>query len=303
MTVCIAGINVGESGPLIIAACDRKISFFGGYFSAEGVAMKIAGVNLNWCLMFSGPVSPLVPLVESMRTKMNKHKTPSGVAVFARKCSEVYKKERRLLIENEVLCDYDIETYAEYLDQKKKEPELFAAITERIKDEEENWNLLFAGFDATARPHIFVIKERGRIQYCDTEGFAAIGSGGWRSLVALSSYPFRRGLPLSRAIFGIAAAKFAAESEAEGVGEDTVLTIIEPATNNAPIMLDHCIGKLRKLWKELPRFPKDAEVEVWKGLTEMMYAPGIANNPFFKALAKRNSSSMQSGAQTSGPEQ
>jgi hypothetical protein len=309
VTVCIAGINWSQTRPLIIAACDRKISFYGGEFSAEGVAMKIAGINRNWSLMFSGPVSPMVPLIEAIKAKFGRGKAPTGVAIFARQCSEVYRAERRSIIENEVLTDYDIETYDEYLEQKKKEPELYTSLTERIKTEEESWSLLFTGFDSKMRPHIFVIKERGRIQYCDTEGFAAIGSGGWRSLVALSSYPFRRNLSLSQAVFGVAAAKFAAESQADGVGEDTVLAILEPKVDLSPVMSDQRVNNLRKLWKGLDRFPKDAESEIWEGLTEMTYVPGINRNSWFKALRQQQEiralaqppqkGSTQSGAQKS----
>jgi len=287
VTVCIAGINWSQSRPLIIASCDRKISFYGGYFSAEGVAMKITGLNKNWSLMFSGPVSPMVPLVEAIKEEMQYEQRPSSVREFARQSSYIYKSERKALIENEVLSDYDIENYAEYVALKKSEPELYAAVTEKIKDEEENWNLLFAGFDIKQKPHIFVIKERGRIQYCDTEGFAAIGSGGWRSLVALSSYPFRRNLAISKAIFAVATAKFAAESEAEGVGEDTVLAILEPKASISPVMPDQCVNKLREIWKGLPRVTEEAESAVWEGIAAMSWLPGIKQDSWFRESAQQ----------------
>lgn len=40
MTVCIAGINHSSAEAVIIAICDRKISFAGGSFSADGDAME-----------------------------------------------------------------------------------------------------------------------------------------------------------------------------------------------------------------------------------------------------------------------
>src|ERR1700733_13022036 len=233
VTVCIAGINNSQgSGPLIIVACDRKISFYGGSFSAESEAQKITKANRNWSIMFAGNISTLVPLIEAITASIKTEIATVGVRHFARQCSAIYKVERVSLIENEILVDYDISSYAEYRELKKSEPQLYSAISEKIKETEEDWSLLIAGFDAKKRPHIFVISERGRIQYCDIEGFAAIGSGGWRSLGALSSYEFNRWLSFSQAVFGIAAAKFASESEADGVGEETDLVILEPGTKN-----------------------------------------------------------------------
>src|SRR5260370_6038093 len=99
VTVCIAGINHANWGPVIITACDRKIAF-GRYLSAEGIAMKITGMNRDWSLMFAGDISPLVPLVEAIKEKMQKRKAVS-IRKFARECSAVYKAERPALIENE----------------------------------------------------------------------------------------------------------------------------------------------------------------------------------------------------------
>jgi len=301
VTVCIAGINYSQPSPIIIVACDRKISFFGGYFTAEGIAMKVTGINRNWSLMCAGPTSPLVPLVEAIKEGMAKQKATGGVRRFARQCSTIYNAERPELIEREVLVDYGIDTYAEYLDTKKSEPQLYAAITEKIKEEEEKWSLLFAGFDSKKQPHIFVVSERGRIQYCDTEGFAAIGSGGWRSLVALSSYQFKRNLPFSQAVFGIAAAKFAAESEAEGVGKETILAILEPKTKASPVMSDRRMDSLKALWSNLPRFPKEAEAEVWDGINEMTFIPEVKNNPLFRAFLVRQREVRPLTSQTSVP--
>lgn len=299
MTVCIAGINHAPWGPVIITACDRKIAF-GSYFSAEGVAMKITGINRDWSLMFAGHISPLVPLVEAIKERMQKRKTES-IRQFARECSAVYKAERPSLIENEVLGDYDIRTYDEYVAFSRSADKLDLALhdklKEKIKEAEENWNLLFAGFDSTKKPHIFVICEGGKIQYCDTEGFAAIGSGGWRSLVALSSYQFNRSLPFSQAVFGIAAAKFAAES-AEGVGEKTILAVLEPDTETSPVWSEMRMRELKTHWAQLPRFPKEAEAEVWQGIVEMTYIPQVSNNPMIAAYLAAQKAK-QSAVQTS----
>jgi 20S proteasome alpha/beta subunit len=265
MTVCIAAISHSNPWPLIIAACDRKLSFFDGYVSAEGVAMKIAGINDNWTVMFSGPVSPMTALVYAVTERMEKKKQ-TNVRTFARLCRAVYRQERKALIESEVLGEYDIESYDEYLAMRKTEPEFHAQLGAKIREEEGNWNLLFAGFCKEGRAHIFTIEEAGKIGFHDAEGYAAIGSGGWRALLSLSSYPFKRSLPLSEAIFGVAAAKFSAES-ANGVGEETNLTVLEPGRDTSPVFSDPSIKELRKMWIDLPRFPgNNASEVVWKQL-------------------------------------
>jgi hypothetical protein len=118
--------------------------------------------------------------------------------------------------------------------------------------------LLFAGFDKGRRAHIFSITECGRITFHDAVGYAAIGGGALRALLSVSALPFAKRLPLSLGIWGILAAKFAAES-ADGVGEETVLTILEPCTRSSPVFDEYQIKKLRTMWENLPRFPSGDE--------------------------------------------
>lgn len=265
MTVCIAGINQSNPQPYIISACDRKISFMGGWSSAEGIAMKITGINRDWTVMFSGPTSPMTALIEAISEQGNKMRGMDFRA-FARACRHLYMRERKLIIESEVLGEYDIDSYAEYEGMRKSDPQFYAKLKEKIDDTEAEWSLLFAGFDGGRRPHLFTITGCGKISFCDKEGYAAIGSGAWRALLALSAYPFRRAIPFSEAIFGIVASKFYAEA-ADGVGEETILTVLEPKSKNSPVFWDNSITSLRKMWRELPRFPGEkATGEIWKEL-------------------------------------
>ena len=93
--------------------------------------------------------------------------------------------------------------------------------------QEQEWNLLFTGFDQTGRPHIFVITEFGKIQYCDTQAFAVIGSGTWAAQYTLTRSGFNKNLSRGDAAYALLAAKFAAES-ADGVGENTAFMIFKP---------------------------------------------------------------------------
>src|SRR6266403_328306 len=64
---------------------------------------------------------------------------------------------RKKIIETEILSQYDLSSYQEYLDLKPTGVTLFDAITKEIRAAEENWYLLFCGFDDDGEAHIFVI--------------------------------------------------------------------------------------------------------------------------------------------------
>lgn len=287
MTVCIAGISYSNPQPFILAACDRKLSFFGGWISAEGIATKLSGLNKDWTVMFAGPTSPMVALIDGIRERVEKLR-PTNFRPFARICRDVYRAERKLLIESEVLGNYDIDNYAEYAAMRKTDPSFHSEVSKKITEVEQEWNLLFAGFDRRRRPHLFTITENGAIGFYDAVGYAAIGSGALRALLALSSYPFEKALPLSMAIFGLVAAKFAAEST-EGVGEQTVLTVLEPRTERSPAFNDITIKSLRHMWKALPRFAgQDATAAIWKELVNFQNLGWLSENkPLKPSSAER----------------
>lgn len=248
----------------------------GGWSSADGIAMKISGINPNWTVMFSGSTSPMTALIEAITERGNKLRGMDFRA-FARECRRIYMEERKLIIESEVLGDYDIDSYSEYEALRKSDPQFHAKLKEKVDDAEADWSLLFAGFDRKKKAHLFTVTGCGRISFCDKEGYAAIGSGAWRALLALSSYPLKRTLPFSEAIFGVIASKFYAEG-AEGVGAETVLTVLEPKIKNSPAFWDYRVNSLRKLWAELPRFPgPQATEEIWQELTNFQHFGYLKN--------------------------
>jgi len=219
--------------------------------------------------MFSGSVSPMTAMIDAI-TERTKGMRRTDFRQFSRICRAVYRDERKKLIENEVLGDYDIETYSEYMSLSKSantaDRSLYESVKPKVREMENDWSLLFAGFDRHRRAHLFTITDSGRISYRDKIGFAAIGSGEWLAQVALSSYPFKRPLPLSHAIFGIASAKFAAEAAGQ-VGQETILTILEPNSLSSPVFWDHTIDALRKHYLQLTRFPSEGtSIVIWKEL-------------------------------------
>ncbi len=235
MTICAAVSNHGS----IIIVSDTKLTFFGGSISAEGIADKQRMVNDDWEVLFAGDVSTLTPMLEAI-VETGKKVGRMSLRQFARLCAKTYREERERIIEDEILPEYDIATYNEYLSLKLSDPKLFEAIASKIEEAQEKWQLLFCGFDRLKHPHLFVISGRGKIEYCDTQSFAAIGSGAWAAYVALASYPYRSFLNQDEAAYCLLAAKFAAES-AEGVGEQTNLVVMDHDNHYSSLILQETV--------------------------------------------------------------
>ena len=72
MTLCAAGINRDQNR--IVAICDRKVSFWGGSFAGDGMAFKLRTLSQQWYVMFAGPNSPLVPLLDAVTEAVAKIK-------------------------------------------------------------------------------------------------------------------------------------------------------------------------------------------------------------------------------------
>jgi hypothetical protein len=217
--------------------------------------------------MFVGENSSLVALIDAVKERVENVKE-NTLRSFALLCSKAYRLERRTIVETKILAKYDIDSYADYLGLKNSDRTFFDAIAKEIEKTEENWHLLFCGFDKKNSPHIFVISEFGRIQYCDIEGFAAIGSGAWAAVIALSSFPFNRRMKIGEAIFAMLAAKYTAEETADGVGAETVFVVLRPSPppEGVPGISQKSIRLFRKKWKTLPKIPKGAGQELERDL-------------------------------------
>ncbi len=97
----------------------------------------------------------------------------------------------------------------------------FVEIDEHIKRVQE---LLFADFDDTESPHIFVIAGSGNVEYCDFQGRAAIGTGGLAAPLWMSFYGYASPMKLADRVFGSVSAKFFAE-RASDVGKETIVVV------------------------------------------------------------------------------
>jgi hypothetical protein len=224
VTLCAAGISYDEK-PSIVLICDKKVSFFGGHFAGENIALKVTTIHESWSVMFAGENSPLVPLVDAIKSSAWRS-SQNTLRKFARLCSALYRGERKKIIETDILSKYDISSYGEYRALLKTDSSLYDAITKDIETMEEQWNLLFFGYDKNGQPHVFVITEYGKIQFCDIEGFAAIGSGAWAAVMTLALLRYNQRKGLGDCVYRLLAAKFTAEQTADGVGEDTLIAVM-----------------------------------------------------------------------------
>jgi hypothetical protein len=260
--------------------------------TAEGIVWKLQTVHRKWRVMFSGDNSSMVALVDAVKTDAASA-NGDNVRSFARICSKAYREERERILESEVLAEHDVNSYDEYLKLKESDRDFFEALTGNIRKVEEKWNLLFFGFDKSDRPHIFVIAEFGKIQWCDAEGFAAIGSGTWAFWTAMSRFRFDRYASRGETMWSVLSAKFAAES-AEGVGEDTLFFIFKPTDrpgDTVPGLIPRHVKELREKWHQLPRIPEGAADAMEREIRITESRPGYkVPNPlkgFYKPEAAR----------------
>lgn len=264
VTICAAAINrKSPTSPAIInIAFDQKLSLAGGVISADGSIWKLRKLNSKWCVMFAGDTSSLFALREAV-IEVAQYESKVRVLTFARSCSKAFREERKSLIETDILAKYDIESYSEYLKLKDEDRKFFDSITKEIEKAEEDWSLLFAGFDDLDEPHIFVISGFGKFQYCDLDGFACIGSGMWPAYASLAAYSYNIYLPEGEAIYSLLTAKFAAET-ADGVGQTSVFLSFRANDRNrsVPGLRPEAIQRLREEWKSLPKIPEGISAEL-----------------------------------------
>jgi hypothetical protein len=266
VTVCIAGIHEGRAGASILLVCDRRISIFGGWFSQDGNA-KYQPIHKDWICMFAGNVEETNLLIHEVISSLSKLKSSTFSKVVDR-CRKAYSTARLRLIETQVLPNFDIATYKEFKQLQKSDEALYLNIQAKIKEAQEDWHLLFAGFDNLGRPHLFVIAGAGTVEYCDSQRVAAIGSGSFAALVWLSFYGYHYHRTLGHSIFGAVTAKFFAE-RAQDVGQTTVVSLIKSGVNALIHMNDDEVANIRKAWERLPKYSDEAVQEIENRMEQM----------------------------------
>jgi hypothetical protein len=265
VTVCIAGIHEYRSDSSILLVCDRRISMFGGWFSQDGYA-KFTPLHRDWYGMFAGGVE------ETKLMLGHASQSLAGLPVLSFEnvvecCRRAYTTVRKRLIETQILPDFDILTYQEFRDLEKTAEALYLTIQAKIKEEQEHWSLLFAGFDNQRIPHLFVISGAGTVEYHESQKVAAIGSGAFAALIWLGFYDYHFRGPLGHALFGILSAKFFAE-RAQDVGKTTVASLIKSGINGIIHLNESEIDNVRQSWEELPKYSDVAAQELQNRMEE-----------------------------------
>jgi hypothetical protein len=250
VTVCIAAIHQDRSGPSIITASDRRFSLLGGWFSEEG-RQKFRSIHPEWIGMFAGGAEEAKQMLDAIVPAMRRLKVNSFDKVVDC-CRFAYRKQRRRLVETGILSDYNIKTYAEFRALRQSDEALFLEIDEHIKRAQENWSLLFAGFEDTGSPHIFVISGSGKVEYCDFQGRAAIGTGALAALLWTSFFGHVSSMRLGDRIFGTVSAKFFAE-RASDVGRKTIVVVKRAKCGYGIVFSEGEIEDARKAWSDLPK--------------------------------------------------
>jgi len=267
--------------------CDRRISLFGAWFSQDGHA-KFTQVHHDWFGMFAGGIEETNLMLKEVNRSLSDLKAvPFEKAVDH--CRLAYSKVRKRLVETQILPEFDISTYQQFKRLKRKDEALYLKIQDKISSAEENWNLLFAGFDGLRTPHLFVISGPGNVQYCDSQKYAAIGSGAFAALVWLSFCGYGSRRPLGELLFGAMSAKFFAE-RAQDVGEMTVVSTVRSDMYGLLHFNQEEIAKVRAAWNALPKFSEDAVKELEAHMQQ-------AHQLLRAAFAARPLSTFQTSAQ------
>jgi len=81
----------------------------------------------------------------------------------------------------------------------------------------------------------------------------------------LATYPYTPSLGLPEAAYCLLAAKFAAEA-AEGVGEETYVSVLAPSQDLFSFVLTTTTDSVREKWRNLPRIPEGAADEIREDL-------------------------------------
>jgi hypothetical protein len=249
--VCIAVIHRDKAqGASIIAASDRRISLFGGWFSDEG-RTKFRSIHPEWEALFAGNVEETKIMLDAVTVALKKLRANQFDKVV-NCCRRAYAKQRVRLLETTVLPDFDIYTYREYKELRQSDEALFLEIAGVVRKAEQNWGLLFAGFDEESIPHLFVISGAGIVEYCDYISRAAIGTGAYAALFWMSYEGFTGHPGLGETVLGTVWAKFFAE-RASDVGEQTIVTVMRPKHDYAIGLSDEEVDRARQAWNKLAK--------------------------------------------------
>jgi 20S proteasome alpha/beta subunit len=221
MTLCLASFT--ENNAYIVGICDAMIS--NDDWCGDSMAMKARPLPNDWCMMAAGDQSEATPILESVRASLLQNRDKSllsTVTYFQQAFYELLNSKIQHMLKP---FGMNLENYHEI------GPALgptFQSLLFKISTAFVDAKFLVFGYDSANNPHMFTIRDRGDVEYFDTPGIAAIGSGQTAALGHLFNQRHSRYRPYQRVLLNVCEAKFAAE-RAPGVGRTSLVVVVHPS--------------------------------------------------------------------------
>jgi hypothetical protein len=273
VTVCISAS--AENHEAIVSCVDTKMTITGATSIEPILGRKLCAMR-GWTILSSGTMCYAESLVDAFEALLQKA-PDNDPPTIKRLLEQALLEELPKFGAAQYLTPYGIEMPA-FLDPEKKKgfpdehwKELARSILEYSDKYDvelivSGWGQTQEAFSATtsnkADGYIFSASRDGVLMHSN-EGFYTCGVGGSSAHSLLSFFNYEPHLPLARAVYFVAAAKFMSE-RTEGVGKNTVLRIArrtgEGEWKGYFIQPDE-LEEIRKLWEEkgMPRIPDEAE--------------------------------------------
>ena len=220
MTTCIAAISQRYH---IVTASDTRLSF-GGSYSTDGI-VKEEAIHGEWGVMIAGSDMAEAPAVIHEVRRLLRERSGDLLTVKTA-FKSAYQLSRRQAMTDRFLSTFDM-TIDEFKKRGSKQlpQEIFTDLAFQMKSFNLGCTFLVFGFDEKALPHLFVVRNPGRIESYDKPGFWAIGAGASAALSMLSLlHQHSERSTLHETIYNVLAAKYSSES-ASDVGPETWLWI------------------------------------------------------------------------------
>lgn len=174
--------------------------------------------------MTAGDPSPATPILDYVGAAL--HATPDNTLQSTVICFEQAFDEQLSSLRKQILAPYGM-TLQNYHQIGPPLSETFQRILFEMSNVSLPTTFLVFGFDESKEPHIFTIRDKGRVEYFDMAGFWAIGSGQTASLGVLFNKNHSRFDSYQTVLWNLCEAKFAAEA-APGVGKGSFMVVLEP---------------------------------------------------------------------------
>lgn len=242
MTVCIAARCTEDDSFVTIS--DRMLS--NSWSSVENAALKKLDITPRWHVLYSGSPTEVMPILRRGRAAIGL--APSSITKATDAMENAYQKHRESLVNSKILSKFGL-TLRKFL---RDGPKLFTSqehsqILSKIDALQVGLDFLVYGYDNRNVAHLFYVKDPGKAESLDIEGYGVIGSGWVLAEASLTSRP----LPIDfkvNMIYRLCEAKFTAEG-ARSVGRETVLSFWDSPTT-------HPLGETRE------RFLQRINIEV-----------------------------------------